>query len=68
MKKRWGATRGIEEAGIYQSFSGQPSYSKNVHLSWCCSNFQPIFHKVPVHFQKVSKQFPTNNKSHNTVQ
>ena len=32
-------TLGSEEAGIYQSFSGLPNYSKVSYLSWCCSNF-----------------------------
>ena len=55
-----GATLGTEEANIYQSFSGLPNYSKNFYyLSWCCSNFQTISPQIPIHFQRVSKQFST---------
>ena len=41
--------------GIYQSFSGLPSYFKNFYLNWCCSNFQQISKENQINFQQVSK-------------
>ena len=54
-----GATLGIEEAGIYLSFSGLPNYSKKFYLSWIASNKFPK--NNPIHFQQVSKLFPTKS-------
>ena len=51
-------TLGAEGAGIYQSFTGLPNYSKKFYLSWCCSNFQQISKEnpFPPSFKTISKQ------------
>ena len=51
----------ISEAGMYQSFSGLPNYSKNFYLSWCCSNFQTKSNPFPTGFKTISN--PNNMSS-----
>ena len=49
-------TLGPEEADIYQSFSGLPSYSKNFYLIWCCLNFQRKYNSFSASFKTVLNQ------------